>query len=669
MQKGSWIQVSIVKMQKIAVIGLDKQKESIMSRLMDFGAVELVDQKNKLADDTLKTILTPDESHEKASELDSELAGAEASLAFLAKYDTAREPLFKTRRRINAKEAAEIDREKAREDIKRVLALEERLRDANDRMNKLDQNEILITPWLGYAMPLEMIRTPKAVIHEGIVPATVDMPSLMRDLEDFGGIVAKLINSDKDMNYIAFICLISQEKEILALLKQKGFSEIYFTALGLKGTARENLEKIRAGKEAIKEEIRGIESEASSMASLRQSIENYRDMVAIDSEKEKIKSKLLKTKMTFYLEGWIPEGLTEKAGRLLDSENCFYAFSQPEEGEEVPVLLDNRNFFVPFESITEMYSLPAYRGFDPTSIFALFYAVFFGIMLSDAGYGIIMTAGCLWALKKFSLEGNTYRMVKLFFYCGISTIIWGALFGGWFGDIVQVFTGTFMGHEVIINPIWFNPLDDPMTMLIFSLALGIVHLFTGMGIKAYMQIKEGCWFDAICDEGFWYITILGLIAWLGGGSILPAVVPVGMWMAVIGAAGLLLTGGRHNKGFGKITGGLSNVYNITSYMSDILSYARLLALGLATGVIAQVVNTLGSLFGGGIVGLIALVVIFILGHTLNLAINVLGAFIHSSRLQYVEFFGKFYEDGGEPFDPFRKKTKYIKIVEQEEEEK
>ena len=137
-------------------------------------------------------------------------------------------------------------------------------------------------------------------------------------------------------------------------------------------------------------------------------------------------------------------------------------------------------------------------------------------------------------------------------------------------------------------------------------------------------------------------------------------------MTIIGAAGLLLTGGRHNKGFGKITGGLSNIYNITSYMSDILSYARLLALGLATGVIAQVVNTLGSLFGGGIGGAVALIVIFLLGHTLNLAINVLGAFIHSSRLQYVEFFGKFYEDGGEPFDPFRKKTKYIKIEQEEE---
>lgn len=656
--------MSIVKMQKIAVIGLEKQKESIMSKLMDFGAIELVSQKSKLSDKDLGSIVTLDDSHAKAAALDAKLSMAEAALNFLKKYDPAKEPLFTTRRVMKADAARNIDREKAEEDISSVLKLEEHLKDVNDRKNKLEQEEILITPWLEYAMPLEMIKTPKTIIHEGIVPATVDRQELMNDLEVFGGIVAKLVHSDKDMNYIAFICLISQEQQILALLKQKGFSEVYFR--GLKGTAKENLKRIKKEKEVLDEEIREIEQEALRMAMLRQSIENYRDMTAIDSEKEKIKNKLLRTKKTFYLEGWIPERLTEKAGKLLEGMNCCYEFADAEEGEEVPVLLDNKNFFVPYEAITEMYSLPDYRGFDPTSIFALFYAVFFGIMLSDAGYGIIMAVGCFTVLRKFNLEGNTYKMVKLFFYCGISTTIWGALFGGWFGDIVAVFTRTFLGTEIAIAPIWFNPLDDPMKMLIFSLILGIIHLFTGMAIKAYMQIKEGHWFDAVCDEGLWYITIIGFIAWLGGGMVLPAAAAVGKWMTIIGAAGLLLTGGRHNKGFGKVTGGLSNIYNITSYMSDILSYARLLALGLATGVIAQVVNTLGSLFGGGIGGLIALVIIFLLGHTLNLAINVLGAFIHSSRLQYVEFFGKFYEDGGEPFDPFRKKTKYIKIEQEEE---
>ena len=656
--------MSIVKMQKVAVIGLGKEKESIMGKLMDFGAVELVDQKDKLQEQSIGDFVSLDDSHAKAAEIDAKLNRADSALQFLERYDPAREPLFKTRRLISANDLKNFDREQAERYVDEVLALEEKLRDTNDKINKLDQEETLIKPWIGYATPLEMKGTHKTIIHEGVVPTTVDMTEIINELEGIGGIVVKLINADKDLNYVAFICLRSKEEEIMSLLKQKGFSEVYFRHL--KGTVAENVERIKKEKEELFAKVKDIEKEAAERASLRRIIENYCDLTAIDADREKVRTKLLKTKTTFYLEGWIPERLTAKASKLLDQMNCCYQFAPPKEDEEVPVLLDNKNFFVPFEAITEMYSLPDYRGFDPTSIFALFYAVFFGMMLSDAGYGILMTVACFVVLHKFKLEGNMYKMIRLFFYCGISTIIWGALFGGWFGDFIQVFARTVLGKEVVINALWFNPLDDPMKLLIFSLALGIIHLFIGMGIKAYMQIKEGHWFDALCDEGFWYFTIVGLIALLGGSSISPVLPEIGQWLAIIGAAGLLLTGGRDKKGIGKVTGGLSNIYNITSYLSDILSHARLLALGLATGVIAQVVNTMGSLFGGGVFGIIILVVVFIFGHALNLAINALGAFIHSSRLQYVEFFGKFYEDGGEPFDPFRKKTKYIKIEQEEE---
>ena len=494
----------------------------------------------------------------------------------------------------------------------------------------------------------------------GVLPVGTDTAQLAASLEEeIETVLFKVVGSDKDMFYTAALTPEERQDDVLALLKKSGFSQVTFK--DMKGTVNENLERIKGEKDVLENEIKETAAEIAAAAGMRDGIEEYSDILTIRLDKEKIRSKLLKTQKTFFIEGWVPKRCVEKASEILDENGCFYTFRDPLEDEEVPVLLENPSVVVPFEAVTEMYSLPAYSGFDPTRIFALFYAVFFGMMLSDAGYGILMAAGCWVALKKFDLEGMTYKMVKLFFYCGISTVIWGALFGGWFGDIVPVFTKTFLGKEVAVSPLWFNPLDDPMKLLILSLALGVVHLFIGMGIKAYMQIKEGHWFDAICDEGFWYITIIGLIAWLGGGSINETLPQIGMYMSIVGGAGLLLTGGRHNKGFGKITGGLGNIYNITSYMSDILSYARLLALGLATGVIAQVVNTMGTLFGGGIGGLIALTVIFLFGHALNLAINALGAFIHASRLQYVEFFGKFYEDGGEAFDPFRRKTKYIKL--------
>ena len=326
------------------------------------------------------------------------------------------------------------------------------------------------------------------------------------------------------------------------------------------------------------------------------------------------------------------------------------------------MLMNNSSMVYPFEAITEMYSLPDYRGIDPTKFFAFFYAMFFGIMLSDAGYGIVMAAACFIIMKKFALEGMTYKMIKMFFMCGLSTVFWGAMFGGWFGDFFQVAARVIFSREITIEPIWFNPVDDPTRMLIWSLIFGVIHLFLGMGIHAAMLIKRGRWKDAVFDVFSWYILILGGIMWLAGGNISEALVKPGICMAAAGALILLFTGGRDKKGIGKITGGLSSLYSVTGYVSDILSYSRLLALGLATGVIASVVNTMGALAGGGVIGTIVLLLTFAAGHAFNMAINALGAFVHSSRLQYIEFFGKFYEDGGEEFDPLKKNTKYIRLL-------
>ena len=460
------------------------------------------------------------------------------------------------------------------------------------------------------------------------------------------------------------LMLAEQAADVQTILKQYGFSQVTFGTM--KGTASENLIRIQGEKDVLREEYEKAAKEAAAKSARKADIEAYADMLTIAADKEKIKTKLLKTKRTFFLEGWIPQKCAKKAAELLDDYECYYAFREPEAEEEVPVLLENRSFFRPTEAITEMYSLPSYWGFDPTSIYALFYIVFFGMMFSDAGYGLLMAIGCFIILKKFDLEGTTWKMIRLFFYCGISTFVWGALFGGWFGDVVTVFSSTFLGKAAELKPLWFNPLDDPMKLLILSLILGVIHLFIGMGIQAYMEIKDGRWMDAICGEGVWYLTILGLAALLGGSTQgIGALGAAGKWMSIIGAAGVLIAGARGKKGIGMLTGAFANLYNITSWLSDILSYARLLALGLATGVIAQVVNTMGSLFGGGVAGLVLFILIFAVGHTINFAINMLGAFIHAARLQYVEFFGKFYVDGGEPFDPFRRKTKYIRFENEE----
>ena len=654
--------MSIVNMQRVAVIGLDTEKEKLMNQLMDFGAVELTDQSEKLSEEIWAQTASVDEDREKVISLEAKANRAEQALEVIDRYGDIKHPLFRTRRAVKKSQMDKLieGEEKNEKNVDYILGLNDRIHSINEKINKLIQDEAFLSPWVNYDLPLETEGTETTAVFTGVLPVGTDTEKLNARLEEeIERVLFKVVGSDKDLIYTAALTPKERQEDVLAILKQFGFSQTAFK--GYTQTVGENLKRIAGEKDVLEKQKEETAAEIAAAAGMKDGIEEYSDILTIMLDKEKIRTKLLKTRKTFFIEGWVPEKCVPKASAILEENGCYYTFRDPLEDEEVPVLLHNSSAVVPFEAVTEMYSLPDYRGFDPTSIFALFYAVFFGMMLSDAGYGILMAVGCFIVLKKFNLEGMTYKMIKLFFYCGISTIIWGALFGGWFGDIVAVFSRTFLGKEVVLQPIWFNPLDDPMKLLILSLALGIVHIFIGMGIKAYMQIKEGKWFDAVCDEGFWYITILGLIAWLGGGTVSTALPKVGMYMSIIGAAGLLLTGGRHNKGFGKITGGLSNIYSITSYMSDILSYARLLALGLATGVIAQVVNTMGTLFGGGFGGLIALVLIFILGHALNLAINALGAFIHSSRLQYVEFFGKFYLDGGEPFDPFRRKRKYIKL--------
>jgi V/A-type H+-transporting ATPase subunit I len=287
------------------------------------------------------------------------------------------------------------------------------------------------------------------------------------------------------------------------------------------------------------------------------------------------------------------------------------------------------------------------------------------MMLSDAGYGLVMTIGCSVALKKLKLEDKLRKTLTMFRNCGISTLIFGALFGSWFGDIVQVVGREFFGKEIGSLALWFEPLDDPIRLLLYSFALGIAHLFLGLAVSFKISWSEGRRADAIWDTLPVYMTVLGVCPL--GASILTDVPKTlstaGGYLALAGAVLLVLTAGRSSKSvIGKFFGGLYALYNTaTGYLSDILSYSRLLALGLATGSIASVINLIGTMPENRAVKAVLLVVVFVVGHLANLAINLLGAYVHTDRLQFVELFSKFYEGGGREFNPLRVRTNYIKF--------
>ena len=649
-------------MEKLSVIGMDSVKNSLLAELMDMESVQLRSPSEFAPKEAEGAEEGSGQRTEKIAELESKINDAELALAMLGKYSGAKSPLFATRRILHRDDLAQVmeERRKIEGDVNTVLGINLMLHRLREKKNKRMTELSAVRPWMNYDLPLELEGTKMCDITLGVLPSAVDMSALTEEvLKKSERADLKEVNRDKDLIYVAMLTLKGETEGALEVLRQSGFMESKFK--GLHGKPDECEKFLEKSIEKLDEGISKAEKDIAAKYGYREGIECLHDQLVIERDREKARENLLSTRRTFSLEGWIPEVCIKKAVRVLTKYGCWFEFNDPEEGEEPPVVLKNRSMAYPFESITEMYSLPAYGTVDPTGIMAPFYAVFFGMMLSDAGYGIILTLATYIILKKFNLEGMTYRMMKMFFYCGISTVFWGAMFGGWFGDFVTVASRTFLGKEITIDPVWFNPLDDPITLLIFSIALGIVHLFIGMGIQASELIKSGHKWDAVFDIFSWYMVITGLVMWMGGSQVSQALVKPGMYVTIAGAAILLLTGGRKKKGIGKITGGLGALYNVTSYASDILSYSRLLALGLATGVIAQVVNTVGTLAGGGVKGAIIMVLAFFIGHTFNLAINALGAFVHTSRLQYIEFFGKFYEDGGEEFTPLRRNTKYIKL--------
>ena len=357
-----------------------------------------------------------------------------------------------------------------------------------------------------------------------------------------------------------------------------------------------------------------------------------------------------------------------------DKYDCVLDIEDIKEDEEPPTLLSNNGFSSSVEGVLESYGLPHKGEFDPTTIMSFFYVFFFGMMLSDAAYGAIIAIACFIVLKKFPRMGEgMHKTIKMFMFCGVSTVVWGILFGGYFGNVVDIVSETFFGKLVTVPALWFIPLNDPMRLLVYSLAFGVVHLFVGLGIKGYMELKEGRTLDFFCDVVLWFAFLIGLIMLLLPSDIFasiaqtkivfpPVLNTVAKALAIGGALGLVLMSGRESKNpILRIALGAYDIYNITGWLSDVLSYSRLLALGLATGVIASVVNQMGSMFGKGIVGVIGFILVFLVGHTLNLAINLLGAYVHTNRLQFVEFFGKFYEGGGKPFEPFKSDTKYVTI--------
>ncbi len=637
--------MAIVKMKKVSMIALQSEKNIIIKNLQKFGNLQVVNLEDQIAEQGFLE-LQPDNDNESVARLEAKLSQVKFSLDFLSKFNKEKKPMFAPKVQINEAQSKEyLEKEERLGNVYETCrGIDGRFTELKSVETKLHNTIAQLIPWMPLAVNLDEIgntQNTSTVIGSISTKYLDEFSAAIKD-ENLEAYFEK-VSEEKEYTYLMVVYHHVCEERILQLLKQSGWTKVSFNEFS--GTAEENVNKLKAELESIETKRAELTKQAEGMVSEISFLEILYDLYTIEKDKSSVVKDLVKTDKTFMLYGWIPEKHIDALTKLMEGITDKYTlnFDDPGEEDEIPVLLDNPAVVQPLEMITEQYSLPNPRSLDPNLVMTPFFVVFFGMMITDAAYGIIMAIATAIFLKKFKPAGGMKKMMGLMFLGGISAFIWGGVFGGWFGDLIRV------------RPWWFNPLEEPLKMLIFCLVLGIIQLYTGFILQAYKSIKAGNVMDAVYDQVLWLMLLTGLIF-----MALPPLAIVGKYMAIVGAAGTVLFSARSEKNIVKrLMSGVLSLYNVTGFLGDVLSYSRLFALGLATGVIAQVFNAMGVMMGGSLIGKVFMVVFLVIGHTFNLALAVLGAYVHSSRLQYVEFFGKFFEGEGKPFEPLRIRTKYI----------
>ncbi len=670
--------MAVLQMQRISICAMKKNRKAILERLQELGAMEIDIQ---LPDDSgykkmditnskatfEKQAQTADRALEVLHEYAPEKTGMLASLAGKPLVD---HDLF---------DKAAKNHDNYLETAHRIVALDKQIAEQKANIQKLQNQIESLAPWMGLTVPVSFTGTRKTACLIGTMAGAQSLESLYgllaKHAPEADALDIQVIFTDKDYTYLAVVCLKKDAQIVEEALRAGGFAK---PAQTVNKVPTQWQKELQSEADEASRQIETLEKEIADYAGSRQDLRMVSDYCRIRAEKYEILGKLPQTKNTFAVSGYVPAYRADQVVREFSEKyDAVVETEQMKEDEAPPVLLKNNGFSESVEGVLASFGLPGKGEIDPTFFTSIFYVFLFGLMLSDAAYGLIVSLACgILLVKCPRMATNLRKSIKLFFWCGISTMFWGVMFGGYFGDVVDVVSETFFGHKVSIPALWFVPLNDPMKLLLFSMLFGVIHLFTGLALKGYMCIWDGRYLDFVCDCVLWFLLLGGLI-----GMLLPSELFAGIagqqiyfpealkavvkWMAIIGAVGIVLMSGRENKNFGvRIALGAYDLYGMTSWLSDVLSYSRLLALGLATGVIASVVNQMGSMAGKGVVGVIVFILVFLVGHTLNIGINLLGAYVHTCRLQYVEFFGKFYEGGGKAFEPFMLKTKYIDIKEE-----
>lgn len=647
--------MAIVNMKKFKLFIFDGDRLKLIDKFQKFNYVH-IDESSFDADFSEDDFTRP-RSSEDLIEIDDKIKRSKEDIDLLLEFKEKENPIKAMKEGVEdisleelAGRAMTFPFEKIDGEIKALVDAKDK---NNSKIQNIDSKISELKPWEELSSSLDGLAAMGSVnIYTGTISTN---HAAEFESEFVKNELAYIERVSKDKNFCYYLMIVEKsiDYDIKALFSNYGFTPINIKA---DGKVRDKIESYERDKDALFEKNNKIESDLKTylkyLEDFKFSYEFYRN------EKIKIMSerKFLKTTELDLIEGYVPsdklEGFETEVKKVCGENYYLSAEDAKRDSDKVPILLKNNSFVSPFELMTEMYSMPRYNEIDPTPFFAPFYFVFAGIMVGDFGYGLLVFLVTLFALKTFKLTDKKRRFIKFFNYLSISTMIFGLVFGSFFGGIIKL-------------PSLIDPAEDSTLLVILSLILGGIHIFFALGIKAYMNIRDGKPKDALYDVGFWYMAVLGAIVF-GLGKALPQVAPFSkgaLIIMILGMIGIVATGGREEKSTGaKIGWGIYSLYGISSYLGDFVSYLRLMALVLSGSFLGLAINMIaGMLFESNVLGKIFAIVIFVVFQLFNAFLSYLSAYVHTARLTYVEMFNKFYEGGGIPFKKMIENSDYFNI--------
>ena len=646
--------MSIVKMKKLRAIAPRSERDELMLQLMRLGCVQVVESE-ALSDPDAAALLRPERAD--LPRLRTEENRLAAALRVLNQYAPEKKKLLDARPEVGETEFLDG------EALARDLALAEELVEWDAAVRRLTSDEIRVrseiealTPWAELDMPLNAVGTRRTAAALVSAIAQIDPSSVSAAVEGVTDAAEiELVSADETQRCFLLLTMKEELPAVLDAVRAIGCTQASFP--GLTGTARENIDRLSAELGDLAAQKADLIERITEKGGCTQAVKLSSDRMAAELARAEAVERLAGTDSAVLLEGWYPVPEERALSALFDRLDCAWESEDPapEEFPDVPVKLENRNFVEPMSLVTEMYSLPAYDGIDPNPLMWPFFVLFYGIMMADMGYGLLMILASVIAVKKMRPKGGTGYLLKLLGMCGVSTFVFGAMTGGFFGDLIpQIAKMINPDTTLTALPSLFTPLGDVMMIMVGSLALGVVQIFTGMIVNVVYKCRNGQALSALFEEGAWWCILFGIVL---------AVLGLGPWLLIAGGALLVIGQFWEKKSVvGGLVGLFGAIYNgVTGYFSDILSYLRLMALMLAGNVIAMVFNQLGAMTGSVFV----FIIVAMIGNGLNFALNLLGCFVHDLRLQVLEFFGRFYKDGGRSYRPLNIDPQYVDLIKEE----